>query len=382
MFKNKLLRIGSVGIMSLGLLSISASALVACGHKKHTPSKYNWTTFLAAAKKASAAEIVAPNKTAIGWGDVPNAQLVKQKEPIITDHNIVVQIYANPIWEIASFSISAPVDYQYDANSWTCSIYPRLVPNGTWDQFKYLATKVSPNDLLKTAKVAKNYASFKWVGKADTNVWQKDQVAEFDTYGGDGTTKVDPVDIMQGAPKIDEANKTISAIISIKDKTKEGTCYSNPIKAVIKYNNGNNYNLNQWVFSKIKQLQSFVRWTTMWQAGDKAAHTVQFSTFIKRYWTDSSHSMNTFIWFWIHWDNHGAIASYSRRGSGWDWNTKNGTTYEIWFWITTNTGPLPTHSELHLRFNFMYNDISNHNIGTAFNYVFVTNGALVYPLIS
>ncbi len=377
MFKNKLLRIGSVGIMSLGLLSISASAVVACGHKK-PGLKYNWTTFLAAAQKASGAEIVAQYKQTIGWYDVPSNKLIKQKPEFITGHSITIQVYASSIWEVASFSISAPVDYKYSAINWKLSIKPKSVPTGSWEQFKYLARTINAATLLKTAKVAKNYASFKWEGKADSNVWKKTDIAEFDQFGGSGGTKADPINVMQGAPKIDEVNKTITAIISIEDKTKEGTCFSNPIKAVAKYNNGENYDLSKWSFSKVNQLQSHAKWLSIFAFELGKWNSLDFAPFTARSWTASNHISTSNDWFYSNWQFN-PITSVIRSIHGWDTNTPTAMIYEFGYDVHYNIW-LPATGSFHIKFLFTYYNVKNHNVGNAYNYVFSPDSStLVYP---
>ncbi len=394
MFKNKYFKLGSISTMAIGLSVGGSVAFVSCGHK-HKATFGTFGTFQTAALKENVANIVKNAKVkASSWVGFKDDDFTKQGLPTIEGHKITIKIYAKSNWTIASFSITAPANNVYRVGDWECSNQPALVPNGTWEQFKTLALAETPTNLLSTVKKVPNYKkNFKWDGDANINAWAENAIPEFDVYGGSGTTG-DPLDVMHGQPLIDQSKQTVTAIISIKDSTKEGLYDADPIKAVIRYTNNVNYHVSDWIFTPIVQSQSFIKYKSIFEteiAVAKAVSKDTFDSFGSHNWLGNLSQMpngHNSVSLITH-NDHSTTATDFLSGAGFfsviddrrfnrvdDFTTiQGGLISAIVFDIITGVGEKD--GQFRLVFTFKFVD-DNHHIGMAFNYLFPKAHALYF----
>ncbi len=260
MYKNRIFKSfwGIVGSAALvGTVSLST---VSCGHKSSTVNA--WDTF----KKAALAE-TAPNlKTTISnlktfyWtpSDVAIFDSSGGGTPAISSadaHTIVATIVIKDKTSQLQYPIKFSIKYssgsKYEVTNWTYSQTPGL---NKWSDFKATALKITAAALLEQAKNSKILSTLKWADNPINNTWTDAYKAEFDVYGGKG---------INGNPVADDANFSVTAIISIKDPLKQGLYDANPIKAVINDNDNSNYAVGGWKFSAVAQSQSTAKYTAL-----------------------------------------------------------------------------------------------------------------------
>ncbi len=129
-----------------------------------------------------------------------------------------------------------------------------------WDSFKELVLEeANPQKILnmlvqsKVVTTSSNWNKSTWYGNANLNSLY---TPEWDNYGGlNNNDPAGGINLMHGAPIIDNANHSISMIISIKGH--EGMQNACPIKATILYvKNAGIYNINSWDIKFVTQWQS------------------------------------------------------------------------------------------------------------------------------
>ncbi len=368
MFKKQFFRINATSLIAIGSLLLGLNSLVSCGHKS---KKATFATFLAAAEATSAAAIVNnANPEAIAWHKVKLNDLFKQGKPVIIGETITQQIYAGSIGEVAKFEISPSYDYVYRLRYWGCVKQPKFEPDGTWFQFKTLSLMATAEQLLKAARLATNWSSFKWQGQPRLNVWQKSEKAEWDIYGGAGT-RDDPLNLMHGRPVVDEVKQTISAIISIKYDDKKGCYDADPIKAIIQYTPHLNYHINLWKFSKIKQIQSIDKYNQIFKNEVIAAD--DFPDFGSNNWTDESHILDAYHYLYNNQRDFGTIAKITFDSASFVSANDYGITKQIVFNVKASW----VNVQFRLRLTFSFVNVNNQRIGYAFNYVFPETDAII-----
>ncbi len=378
MRKIKLWKIIISSFMIIGGTALSTT-IVSCA-KKQTPSpKATWNQFQNKVDEEMLSNIVDhANPQAAFWYNLPDKDLGKDGNISIYELTLTIKIQSKSLNEEASFSITAPTNFVYNVKGWSCSKQPKPIPPpfDQWAIFKKAAQKVTAKTLLNQAKTSGAFKKFKWTGSVTTQTWQDDETAEFDIYGGSGNSD-DHYEGMAGRPVALVSNQTITAIISIADSNKRGNYNSDPIKAVIT-DQGLDYNLNNWVFSQTKQLQSQTKYLS---AFGKAIWKFPNSTNIK---TDSvvwgnfgdnnyvydqtdiksvinylnAHKVSNDDIVQINLDHYKPLIDDNKK--------RLKTTLDIHLWKHIMN---PVHDYMLTLTNyFVFQDISNQNVGTAFNY--------------
>ncbi len=152
---------------------------------------------------------------------------------------------------------------KYDLGAWACSGQPS---DDEWSAFQEAAQNQDVNLLLTKAAPWSDTVKFKWqYGTAKQINWAKSETAEWDVYGSN--SKTDVYQGMNGKPHFDNDAKTMTAVMS--KTSAKGGYDADPIQAVIKYTPGTKYDIKNWTFTKVKQLQSLDTVTSLWNA-DKA----------------------------------------------------------------------------------------------------------------
>ncbi len=230
--------------------------MASCSHS-NSKNEYTWNQFKTAAGQEIAFKIVQASKPS-GWSAAVGGELTNDKFNINDDaQSIIVNITwtkANDKFNpsIDQFEIDYTDNAAYSIGLWTAGT-PHAIYGPTWDRFKMVASSISANQLLAIAQpwTSDHQKTFIWeFGIATQRSWSKTETAKFDTFGS--LTGTDSYQGMAGKPIIDESKQTVTAIIS---KTgKNGAYDSDPIKAIATYKKDQNYNINNWVFSKDTQL--------------------------------------------------------------------------------------------------------------------------------
>ncbi len=258
------------------LLIISSTAtVVSCGHKTSAPVKYTFDDFVLDAENASKIDIVTNSKLK-EWVKTTDQELsmgeFSQNDEL---GSVSVNITRTPTNDkdnpyVATFTIQYQNNVKYDVTKWKCSSGPKPTNAFSWDKFKGLALNVTPQQLLNTIKPASNTAKYQWnfYGTDQQKIWSDKDLAVFDTFGA--LTSKDSYQGMKGKPVVDDTAKTITAIICKKffnpdgsiDQNVEGLYFSDPIKVVATYTEGQEYKLSVWNSDKTmptKQIESVER---------------------------------------------------------------------------------------------------------------------------
>ncbi len=231
------------------LFGVSSLMIVSCAHKSSTTM--SWSEFKAAATHEKAINIInaiMPPK----WKDATEAQLSLAKFQVNDQDEIINVVITRTVSTADISSGTFQISYNaenYDYHNWVTAKKPTDNPN--WLRFINKAKAETAANLLSYAKISAAWATLKWTyGNAAQIIWEPQDTAEFDTFGG--LNKDDDFN-MKGQATADSNNKTITAIIS---KVGHAGLYdSDPIKAVITFKK-DIYNNANWVFSQDTQLQS------------------------------------------------------------------------------------------------------------------------------
>ncbi len=294
----KLRKIIFLGLSLTPIIATTSLIVTSCGKAKITA----WDRFRDAATKDSALNIfTAAHPDAWPKPDANSAAKLTIGSFKINNQQKIISV--DITYQLNSYTTSTGVfqilfkNKTYSKWNWIIASHPKT--NHDWSLFKHNALAVTPADLLKTVKSQTSvWNSLKWsVGTPQQTVWSSSAVAEFDIYGS--VDKSDPYQGMQGKPTADETAKTITAIISIKNKN--GAYDSNPIKAVIHYNDEDLYNIENWAFSKDSQSQSFLKYSQLAKVTiDKVKAAGKnfslWSTFFDNNWMNPQHSINVTSW--------------------------------------------------------------------------------------
>ncbi len=282
----KIIKFIAIGLGVIGPVGFGLN-LVSCGQKQNHNN--SWTKFKAAVNKETAINIVNVTKPT-GWGDAAADQLkIENIKTIDLTQEATLDIHFTKNKDIgfslASFVIDYVDDEKYNVSSWTCSHQPQFV-NSDWTKFKNLALASKAQDLLTAAHPWTDKNKYKWeFGTSAEATWASTDKAEFDTFGN--VDNSDAYKGMQGQVKVDDNAKTITAIISKEGKN--GAYDSNPIKADLTFKAGQVYNVNDWVFTKDVQLQSYNKFLTFWniavkQVTDTKDDNQGLATFLESNW--------------------------------------------------------------------------------------------------
>ncbi len=240
-----------------------------------------------------------------------------------------------------------------------------------WDQFKGLALKMSPADLLAGAQKSEDWKYMKWTGNPTESVWQTNDVPEFDVYGGTGATD-DPYKGMDGQLIADYDTKTISAIISIKDR--EGVYNANPIHATIIDDGDTIYNIQNWAFNQTQQHQSKLKYLGLTNdvialANQMTGNSDKWDKFSTENFIGNDHK-NTLLDFLSSNGYPGVIGTRSRTdGSSAGVENSAKTALDTFINIKFNTEGqpiVPYHKKLTCSFEYI--TITNKNVGLCFSY--------------
>ena len=235
-------------LISLGAIipiSTSAVTVVSCGKKESALTK-NWNTFIQKVENENVVNIVDSLSikpwSGLGYqkSDYHVQYLVDAKE----EHSVTALV-KNLVWSNnATVSIKFVNGTPYDIKNWQLSTKP--MGGDKWNNFVTSSTSVSPEEILSLAKTQ----------KMDSG-WTSSDQPTWDIYGG-AVNSANPSAFkgMNGKPKVDYENYTITVIISIN---KNSQLYNNfvnthPIEAIISVNKDVSYNLNNWKLHGVKQL--------------------------------------------------------------------------------------------------------------------------------
>ncbi len=278
----KIIKLSASVISIGGVLGISSN-IVSCGHSKDGPSDNNptWADFKISATGATALAIVSSaSPSAAGWDPAKDDDFKFLNKPIANeqDKTLTTVIISTINNDKATFLI-AYNKQSYDDALWKCSVQPPSKQVG-WNNFKNAAAgdETAPK-LLAQARSSKVLDTFSWTyGDPSQTKWNQKDVAQWDTFGYE--QKSDSFKGMGGTIKVNETDHTISAIISKKGKA--GNYDADPIKVIITYSDGVVYNIKNWKFSKIEQLQSYEKVKTIFDAQVTLAKN--WDDFIKSNW--------------------------------------------------------------------------------------------------
>ncbi len=253
MLNKKFIKLLSITLTASSILATDVLA-VSCG-KKEPKASYKWADFKKDVQKETAMKIVQSTKPK-GWEDT-NANELSEGKFVFDDNVYTVTLDITRRKEVNSWTASFEIDYfnnkKYNVSDWSCEQQPVENPN-SWDFFKVTASKVTAEELITEARNSGAISGLKWTyGTASQVTWIKNDKAEFDTFGAIDRTK-DSYSGMKGKPVINEANHTITAIISKKDKN--GAYDSDPIEATMTYKLNEAYDMTNWSFVKKEQLIS------------------------------------------------------------------------------------------------------------------------------
>ncbi len=227
----------------------------------------NWVTFKLNAIEVTANDLISlvgqKELERFNWTDSDSPIFSESGKPHIK-YNGGNSISAMIVSKNFAISNAKPINFTiqyknitYNLNDWT------FIGGSTkkeWDEFKNSAKSVTPFILLNEIKNKKDiWNSFKWFGSASENVWQITDVAEWDVYGGIDSN--DPYQGMNGNFAVNDADRTITDIISIKGQ--EGLSSANPIKCELFGMTHLHYDINQWQFSRILQNQSIAKYQSL-----------------------------------------------------------------------------------------------------------------------
>ncbi len=264
MLKIKILKTCFISFGVSSLIAISGLSIISC----HSKSTKTWANFKKHALAEQAANLKSTVATIAQYHWNPNAVAVYSssgKPSISTTTNntiiatIIIENEPINLQYPISFAITYNTNTAYDLKDWTYNQTPDI---DKWSDVKTAGLAITAPQLLAQAKKANVLKNFSWAGDASQLVWQDKDIAEFDVYGGLNDGK-DTYKGMSGKPIANDKERTISAIISIKDPTKKGNFDADPIKAVFDNSDNKSYDINNWKFSQTVQLQSIAKYSTL-----------------------------------------------------------------------------------------------------------------------
>ncbi len=296
----------SIAMASATLISTVSISAIACGTKKKPPAHVNsWDDFKKLALDETAQNLK-NNINDIGkyhWKSGDSATFINDAKPSANETlhtiNAIIGISSGTAPD-SQLPISCVIKYQsndiYHITNWKFSQDPNIYQ---WSSFVTIAKTVTATQLIAQARQSSEWNSFIWDGDATINVWSPSELAEFDTFGG-LNNGVDPYKGMNGKPIANYSKLTITAIISIQDKTKEGLYTANPIIATISDASYQDYNLDNWTFTQTSQLQSRAKYTSLfnyWVTEAQNAKDVKpagsgWDNLYGRMWFDKTHKTN------------------------------------------------------------------------------------------
>ncbi len=284
------------------LVTAITTTAVACHHKTISPpkNKNTWTNFKTAALKISADALKSniKNISKYYWNNDDVAIFDSAGKPSANESaksimaTIIVEGAATSDYQ---FPIQCNITYvtnkPYAINDWT---YSQSANVRNWFNFKAIALTVTPNELLSQAEEKNNWNTWVWEGGLKTNKWPLRATAEFDIFGS--LNSKDPYKGMQGKPTANDKTDTISAIISIKDQTKEGNYDANPISATITFRNNKGYDVADWKLKPIRQQQSHLKYLNLLNQQITSSKRIKYPDnggwgwFASNNWIDSKRS--------------------------------------------------------------------------------------------
>ncbi len=255
------------------LVGTSLLTIVSCGHKS-SPHSITWNGFKDAATHEKAINIVTA-VTPPSWKGATKDQLTLgdfqvNDEDRIIDLTINRKVSTDDVYT-GDFQISY-IGEKYNVKNWIITKNP--IQNPDWLRFQNKAKAETPKTLLALVKKTAIWPRLRWTyGNSTQIVWQANDTAEFDVYGG-----IDKNDYnMKGNFVVSETYKKISCFISRVGH--EGAYDSDPIKAVITFKK-DIYNNANWVFSQDTQLQSKAKMMSLFlDVVDKAKKNTKKSPF-------------------------------------------------------------------------------------------------------
>ena len=253
MLNKKFIKLLSVTLTTSSILATDI-VVISCS-KKEPKETYTWADFKKDAQKETAFNIVQASKPN-GWDNATEGEL-NGATFVVNDGAQKITIDITRTKSMNSWVASFEVDYvstiYYNVSQWRCDKQPAENPN-SWELFKIDAKAVTAEELITEVRKSGAVNKLKWTyGTASQIAWVEGDKAEFDTFGAIDRTK-DSYSGMKGKPVINEANHTITAIISKKDKN--GAYDSDPIEATITYKLNEAYDMTNWAFVKKEQLIS------------------------------------------------------------------------------------------------------------------------------
>ncbi len=269
MHKYQIIKLLAASLITTSSIAVTID-LVSCSNNHPTPNAETWAQFQVSAHRESAANIIYATKPNIWPDDIPDMELKISNYSVDDGHQQIrldITRNHNNFISSASFNITDDNIVKYNVDDWECNVQPHF---SEYDNFQIKAlqeTAVNLLDFLKPWTIPKDY-HWKY-GTLDQATWSKVDEPEWDIYGW--LTKHDSYKGMAGKPKSDTKTKTITAIISKVGH--EGIYDADPIKAVIQYYPGVEYNIKNWTFSPVEQLQSFEKMKDLFEARLKLAYT-------------------------------------------------------------------------------------------------------------
>ncbi len=340
--KFKFIKFGFISFGISILVGVSSLSLISCGHKVNS-----WEKFKANALNVSPNDLKSEisNLSNYYWTKDYNAVFSKTGKPAVSEDNhhtimatIIIQYHITQYEYPINFYIKYD-NQAYHLKNWRANKSP-------WAVFKEEALIAIPRDLLYDARHLNYWLDFRWTGNATEAVWQDSDQAEFDIHGGIGNS--DPYAGMGGKPIANDEKHTITAIISVAGKN--GLYDSKPFKSVITDDANQKYNIQNWKFSKLNQLQSHDKYLDALKPDIALAKSVKWTInnlwekFATTNYLSTNHIANNNVLKW-------AMAQYS------------GFSEPVYVWEGGhNTLPLPDGSGLQTTITIGFVDINNNSI--------------------
>ncbi len=275
----KIIKISASVISIGGILGISSN-LISCGHKDSTPpkdDKPNWKEFKSNATKAAVISIIRGVSSGVnGWDSNDFNDFTWVTKPVATDNNktVTAVIKSASQDDQATFQVIYSNQW-YKDDLWKCSVQPPS-EQVAWNAFKKAALGVdSAPKLLAIARENNKLDALRWTyGDSSQTKWGLNDHAQWDTFGNLNAN--DSYKGMDGTLKVSEGNHSIIAVISKVETA--GNYYADPIEAKIDFRLNPIYDVKNWKFNKIEQLQSYEKVKAIFDDQVKsAANWDQFS---------------------------------------------------------------------------------------------------------
>ncbi len=243
-------------------LTTVCSVAVSCTYHDYVKELKEWTNFKNAANKSKNIDIINATKVS-SWAGLTESDFVRTNYKVDETKKIISlninRILPGNIVRQAKFNIKFLDDIIYSINSWECISQPNALIAHSWEAFKTSALSATLNALFAQSREGDVLYNLRWkYGTNDAaNLWRNDDEAEFDMFGALPDQAKNTYQGMNGKLTVDEDNKTITGIFC---KNQFANLFeSDPVKVQIHYSPNQAYNISDWKYSAIPQLESIER---------------------------------------------------------------------------------------------------------------------------